>query len=96
MGIADSLNEFLGVPIITQSDSGTENYGVANTHTMIRRRLDPSLANTFQHHFMSGHNNVVSDVKWSIFGRDFVPGFEGILQQGVDNGWYDINDVLEK
>lgn len=24
-----------GVPIITQSDPGTENYGVANTHTLI-------------------------------------------------------------
>jgi hypothetical protein len=25
----------LGVPIITQSDPGTKNYGVANTHTII-------------------------------------------------------------
>lgn len=93
--IADLLNE-LGVPVITQNDPRTENYGVANTHTMIRHCLDPSLANTLQHRFMPGHNNILSEVKWSIFRRDFVPGFEDILQQGVDNGWYDINDVLEK
>jgi len=86
----------LGVPIITQSDAGTENYGVANTHTTIRHQLDEGLANTLQHRFMPGHNNILSEVKWSIFRRDFVPGFEDILQNGVNNGWYDVNNILEK
>ena len=35
----------LGVPIITQSDPGTENYGVANTQTLIRHRLDTMTQN---------------------------------------------------
>ncbi len=86
----------LGVLIITQSDAGTENYGVANAHTTIRHLLDEDLANTLQHRFMPGHNNILSEVKWSIFWWDFVPGFEDILQNGVNNGWYDVNDVLEK
>lgn len=79
-----------------QSDPRTKNYGVTNMHTIIHHCLDPSLANTLQHCFMPGHNNVLLEVKWSILQWDFVPGFEDILQQGVDNGWYDINDVLEK
>jgi len=33
-----------------------ENYGVANTHTVIRHRLDPSLVNTLQHRFAGGHD----------------------------------------
>jgi hypothetical protein len=57
----------VGVPIIMQSDHGTENYGTANTHTMIHHRLDPSLANVLQHRFMPGHNNILSEVKWSVF-----------------------------
>jgi hypothetical protein len=86
----------IGVPIITQSDPGTENYGVANAHTVIRHRLDPALANTLQHRFTTGHNNILSEIKWSVFRRDFSPGFEDILEQGVQNGWYDVNDTLEK
>jgi hypothetical protein len=86
----------LGVPIITQSDPGTENYGVANAHTLIRHRLDPNLTNTLQHRFAHGHNNILSEIKWSVFRRDFAPGFEDILQDGVNRGWYNINDPLEK
>ena len=85
-----------GIPIITQSDPGTENYGVANAHTVIRHRLDPSLANTLQHRFAPGHNNILSEIKWSVFRRDFSPGFEDMLEQGVQSGWYDVNDALEK
>ncbi|KAF8236380.1 hypothetical protein L208DRAFT_650161 [Tricholoma matsutake] len=69
------------------SDPRTKNYGVTNMHTIIHHCLDPSLANTLQHCFMPGHNNVLLEVKWSILQWDFVPGFEDILQQGVDNGW---------
>lgn len=87
---------FLGVPIITQSDPGTENYGIANAHTTIRQRLDPNLQGTLQHRFATGHNNILSEIKWSIFRRDFSPGFEDILQNGVNNGWYDVNDILER
>jgi hypothetical protein len=85
-----------GIPIITQSDPGTENNGVANAHTVMRHRLDPSLANTLQHRFARGHNNILSEIKWSVFRRDFSPGFEDMLEQGVQSGWYDVNDALEK
>jgi hypothetical protein len=85
-----------GISIITQSDPGTENYGVANAHTVMQHRLDPSLTNTLQHCFSLGHNNILSEIKWSVFHHDFLPGFEDILEQGVQSGWYDMNDALEK
>jgi hypothetical protein len=49
-----------------------------------------------QHRFTTGHNNILSEIKWSIFRRDFSPGFEDILDLGVKNGWYDVNNTLEK
>jgi hypothetical protein len=82
--------------VITQSDPGTENYGVANVQTILRHRLDPHLAGTLQHRFATGHNNIISEIKWSVFRRDFAPGFEDILEQGVHNGWYNVDDILEK
>ena len=38
----------------------------------------------------------MSEKQWSIFRRDFSPGFEDILESGVHNGWYDIGDIIEK
>jgi hypothetical protein len=86
----------IGIPVITQSDPGTENYGVANAQTVMRHRLDPSLANTLQHCFASGHNNILSEIKWLVFRHDFSLGFEDMLEHGVQNGWYDVNNTLEK
>ena len=82
--------------MITQSDPGSENNGVANVQTLIRHRLDPSLADTLQHRFAKGHNDILSEIKWSVFRRDFSPGFENILEEDVHNGWYDVDDVLDK
>ena len=57
----------IGIPIITQSDPGTENYGVANAHTVVCHCLEPSLTGTLQHHFTLGHNNIFLERKWSVF-----------------------------
>ena len=86
----------LAVPVITQSDLGKENNGIANAQTIIRQHLDPTLTGTLQHRFTNHHNNILSEIKWSVFRRDFSPGFEDILEEGVHNGWYDVKDVLDK
>ncbi|KIJ93582.1 hypothetical protein K443DRAFT_27227, partial [Laccaria amethystina LaAM-08-1] len=78
----DCCCEMKGVPVMTQSDPGTENNGVANIQTTIRHRLDPSLCDTLQHRFMRKKNNVKSEANWSIFRHDFAPGFETILEGG--------------
>jgi hypothetical protein len=44
----------LGVPLVTQSDPGPENFGVANAQTVIRHRLDPTLRDTLQHRHYEG------------------------------------------
>ena len=81
--------------MITQSDRGTENNGVANAHTVIRHRLDPTLRDTLQHKWMSKNKNIKSEGNWSVLRRDFTPGLEQILDDGVNNGWYDADDPLE-
>ncbi|KAJ7460012.1 hypothetical protein B0H11DRAFT_2242239 [Mycena galericulata] len=86
-----------GIPLITQSDPGTENYGIANCHTATRQRLDPSLVGTMQHRWMSKNAmNVKPEAAWSQMRRQFTPGFENILDDGVARGLYDINKPLEK
>ena len=89
-------NVVSGAPMFTQSDPGTENYGVANVHTLIRHRLDPNLANSLQHHFAARPNNIHSEFRWTSFWRDFSPGFGDELQKGVDHGWYNVNETLDK
>ena len=52
--------------------------------------------NTLQHCFVKGHNNILSKIKWSVFCCDFSLGFEDMLELGVQNSWYDVNNTLEK
>jgi hypothetical protein len=85
----------LGIPLITQSDGGTENFGTANCHTTARHRLDPSLADTLQHRWMRNKTNIKSESNWSVFRRDFTPGFETLFDHGVNNGYYHKDDALE-
>ncbi|KAG9311682.1 hypothetical protein JVU11DRAFT_7919 [Chiua virens] len=83
------------IPLVTQSDPGTENFGVANGQTMLRQILDPSLAGFIQHRWMRLKKNVMPEIAWSQLRRRFTPGFEAILQQGVDSGWYDPDNTLQ-
>ncbi|KAH7905061.1 hypothetical protein BJ138DRAFT_1018219 [Hygrophoropsis aurantiaca] len=83
------------VPLVTQSDPGSENFSVANAHTTIRHRLDSSLSDTLQHRWMRKHQNIKPEIQWSVFRRNFAPGFEDILDEGVNEGLYDVNDTLE-
>ncbi|THG99260.1 hypothetical protein EW026_g3060 [Hermanssonia centrifuga] len=39
------------MPLLTQSDPGTENNGIANAQTLLRHRHDPSLSDSLQHKF---------------------------------------------
>ncbi|KAJ7820410.1 hypothetical protein B0H14DRAFT_3089252 [Mycena olivaceomarginata] len=77
------------------SDPGTENYGLANGHTMLRHLHDPSLKGTLQHRWMTRKKNVMPEISWSQLRHRFTPGFEDILDIGVNNGWYDPDVLLE-
>ena len=82
--------------LITQSDAGTENFGTANCHTTARHRLDPSLADTLQHRWMRNKTNIKNESNWSVLRRDFTPGFENVLDDGVNRGLYNVDDPLER
>ncbi|KAH9929040.1 uncharacterized protein BXZ73DRAFT_48276 [Epithele typhae] len=84
-----------GVPLVTQSDPGSENYGIAHAHTFIRHRLDPSLEGTLQHRWMRNKMNIKPEIAWSQLRSNWAPGFEALLQSGVDQGLYDPSDSLQ-
>jgi hypothetical protein len=86
-----------GIPLITQSDPGSENYGIANCHTVTRQRLDPSLKGTLQHKWMNKNAmNVKPEAVWSILRRHWTVGFENLLETGMHQGLYNLDDPLQK
>ncbi|KAF8232648.1 hypothetical protein L208DRAFT_1271005, partial [Tricholoma matsutake] len=85
-----------GIPLITQSDCGGENNVVANCHTVICHRLDPSLAGTLQHRWCVEKSNIKPEALWSQLWCQFTPGFETQLDYGLNNSLYNPDDPLEK
>ncbi|KAG1738724.1 hypothetical protein EDB19DRAFT_1636175, partial [Suillus lakei] len=91
----DTIKKLGYIPIITQSDPGSENYGIANAHTMLCQMYDSSLHGTLQHRWMRTKKNVMPEIAWSQLRQCFTPGFESLLDEGVVSGWYDIDNVLQ-
>ncbi|KAF9541946.1 hypothetical protein CPC08DRAFT_650399 [Agrocybe pediades] len=83
------------IPLVTQSDPGSENYGIANAHTFLRHHYDKSLVGTIQHRWMRHKKNVKPEITWSQLRRRFTPGFENLLQQGVTREIYDMSRPLD-
>ncbi|KAG1811302.1 hypothetical protein EV424DRAFT_1542583 [Suillus variegatus] len=83
------------MPLITQSDLGTENFGIANAQTLLRQHYDPDLQGTLQHRWMRSKKNVMPEITWSQLRRRFTPGFETLLDHGVNEGWYDVGNTLQ-
>jgi hypothetical protein len=67
-----------------------------NTCTVARHELDPSLAGTLQHRWKRNKMNVKSEANWSVFRHDFAPGYEDLFESGVNAGYYNVDNVLEK
>ncbi|KZT57983.1 hypothetical protein CALCODRAFT_410741, partial [Calocera cornea HHB12733] len=85
-----------GIPLLTQSDPGTENHGMANAQTLLRQLLDPTLAGTLQHQWMRGHANIKPEIFWSKLRRQWSEGWEAVFEDGLTEGWYDPEVVLER
>ncbi|THH04666.1 hypothetical protein EW146_g10119 [Bondarzewia mesenterica] len=84
------------MPLLTQSDLGTENHGVANGHTTLRHLHDPSLAASLQRKFLGGHRNIKPEIAWRQVCQRWAPGFEDLLDFGVNSGLYNPDDPLER
>ncbi|KXN83457.1 hypothetical protein AN958_01417 [Leucoagaricus sp. SymC.cos] len=93
LDVADKLSFIL---LITQSDSRSENLGVANAQMYMRQDLDPALQGTLQHCWMRNKKNIVSEISWSLMRRHMTPGFEHELWKGVEDDSYDCHNVLDK
>ncbi|KAJ7795944.1 hypothetical protein B0H14DRAFT_2391133 [Mycena olivaceomarginata] len=64
------------MPLVSQSDPGVENFGIANGRTLLRHWHDPSLEGTLQHRWMNEKKNVIPEIGWSQLRRRWTPGFE--------------------
>ncbi|OAX35793.1 hypothetical protein K503DRAFT_784822 [Rhizopogon vinicolor AM-OR11-026] len=47
-------------------------------------------------HLSTKHQNIKPEIMWSVFCRDFAPGFETILEEGITTGIYDIHNTLQE
>ena len=81
--------------MVTQSDPGTENFGIANAQTLLWQMHDPTLEGFVQHRWMHTKKNIKLEIAWSQLRRRFCPGFEALLETGVDEGWYDPDNTLQ-
>ncbi|KAG6908222.1 hypothetical protein DXG01_005694 [Tephrocybe rancida] len=83
------------MPLVSQSDPGSENFGIANGHTLLRHWHDPSLTGTLQHWWMREKKNIKPEISWSQMRCRFTPGFKDLLDFGVNQGWYSPENYLE-
>ncbi|KAG1778332.1 hypothetical protein EV702DRAFT_1179015 [Suillus placidus] len=91
----ETIQELGHMPMVTQSDPGSENFGIANGHTMLHQWHNPTLEGTLQHRWMRTKKNVMPEITWSQLRRRFTPGFETYLDHGVESGWYDCDNTLQ-
>lgn len=84
------------MPLLTQSDPGTENNGIANAQTELRHRQDPALSDSLQHKFKGNKGNIKPEIAWRRLRYTFTPGFEDLIERGILEGLYDPDDSLER
>lgn len=72
-----------------------ENFGIVNAQTMLHQMHDASLQGFIQHRWMQAKKNVMPEIAWLQLCQQFTPGFEVLLQEGVESGWYDPNNTLQ-
>ncbi|KAJ7223200.1 hypothetical protein GGX14DRAFT_557771 [Mycena pura] len=78
-----------GIPLLTFSNPGGENNGIANVQSTIRQRLNPNLVGTVQHMWFFDKMNIKSEIGWSIIRQNFAPGFEALMEKGETMGYID-------
>ena len=66
-----------------------------NAQTMLHQMNDPSLEGFVQHWWMHSKKNIIPEIAWSQLHHCFAPGFESLLNEEVDEGWYDSHNTLQ-
>ncbi|PPR06945.1 hypothetical protein CVT26_004134 [Gymnopilus dilepis] len=89
------------MPLVTQSDLGTENFGIANAQTVLRQWNDPRLEGSIQHRWMREKKNKGVTEGWYDTTRPldvltfcwlFIPW----LQTELDRWMYRVNNTRKR
>ncbi|KAG2154171.1 uncharacterized protein EDB93DRAFT_1239551 [Suillus bovinus] len=83
------------MPMVTQSDPGSENFGIANTHTMLCQWHDPALQgfeSLLDHGVMSGWYDSNNTLQMMVFQWVFIPW----LQQELDGYQDRVNNTRKR
>ncbi|KAF8574687.1 hypothetical protein K439DRAFT_1624140 [Ramaria rubella] len=91
----NSNPHLISIPLLSQSDPGPENYGVANSHTGICHYYDLSLVGTSQHKWKRKHQNVKPEIEWAMLRHRWTPGFEDKLDHTLNHNIYNPDDELK-
>ncbi|KAK7027800.1 hypothetical protein R3P38DRAFT_3315318 [Favolaschia claudopus] len=84
----DACREIGGIPMISQSDLGPENFGIANCQTATRQRLDVTLVGSMQHRWVNKKAmNVKPEATWSVLRRNFCVAFETLIFRWLVIPW---------
>ncbi|KZP23893.1 hypothetical protein FIBSPDRAFT_684836, partial [Athelia psychrophila] len=83
------------MPLVTQSDPGSEYYRVANGQSLLRQWHDPILKGTSQDRWMRDKKNIPPEINWSQLRQRFTPGYKNVIKLGILEGWYDPADTLD-
>ncbi|KAG2128821.1 hypothetical protein BD769DRAFT_1628058 [Suillus cothurnatus] len=92
----DTVKTLGTVPLVTQSDPGSENNSIANGHTVLHHMQDPTLAHTLQHKFKGQHRNIKPEIFWSQLRRRWTPGFEDRYPIDYSSGQYELDLFAEE
>ncbi|KAN0139571.1 hypothetical protein V8E53_002600 [Lactarius tabidus] len=76
----DTAQSIGGIPLVTQSDLGTENVNVTYAQTVLCHQMEPSLDGSIQHQWFCKHRNIKPEIHCLLFCFIFIP----FIQQEVD------------
>jgi hypothetical protein len=54
----------------------------------------PSLANTLQYRWTQNKTNIRNESNWSVLHHNLTPGFENVLDDGVNCGLYNAPSIM--
>jgi len=85
----------IDIPLVTQSDPGTENWYIANAQSFLREWHDPAMQGCLAHRWMSHKKNIKPEIFWSQVRRRFSPGAESLIARGVVEEAYNPDNMQE-
>lgn len=90
-----TIKQATGMPMLTQSDPGTENFGIANVQSTLCQMLDSSLSGTMQHIRLRKHGNIKPEVFWAGYQKQLATGLEPFISIRLEEGFFNPDTHIE-